>query len=253
MTPSVSQSHTKLISEAIEQLRSYCQVNLQSTWLYQESDWNIADVAASDLSQWTPAQLNEKGNIAWTAGKKVLWLVQKLVVPQDLQGYPLAGLSLRLALVWWADAAEIYVNGELVQEGDLFDSSPRVLLSQGVTPGDDFIVAVRLVSPGHDRGALMRSLLVFESPDYNRPDAGFVADELAVVQLYLERFAPEKLDVLADVVRGITNRQGAENAEEEKKDWETILLSVRNNLVEPLRSWGLPKWSKWRGLGGSKI
>ncbi|MDZ8050182.1 MAG: alpha-mannosidase [Aulosira sp. ZfuVER01] len=232
MTLPVSQSHTNLISEAIEQLRSCCQVNLQFTWLYQKSDWSITEVAASDLSQWTPVELNAKGNIAWTAGKQVLWLAQKLVVPQDLQGYPLAGLSLRLALLWWADAAEIYVNGELVLEGDLFDCSPRVLLSQAVTPGEEFIVALRLVSPGHDDGALVRSLLVYESPDYNRPDAGFVADELAVVQLYLERFAPEKLDMLAEMAREVTNRQGAENAEEQKKEWKTILLSVRNNLVQ---------------------
>ncbi|OUL35414.1 alpha-mannosidase [Nostoc sp. T09] len=232
MTLPVSQSHTNLISEAIAQLRSCCQVNLQSTWLYQESDWNITDVAASDLSQWTPVELNAKGNIAWTAGKKVLWLAQKLIVPQDLQSYPLVGLSLRLALLWWADAAEIYVNGELVLEGDLFDCSPRVLLSQGVTPGDEFIVSLRLASPGHDDGALVRSLLVYESPDYNRPDAGFVADELAVVQLYLEQFAPDKLDVLAEVVREVTNRRDSENTEEEKKEWETILLSVRNNLVQ---------------------
>ncbi|MDZ7960027.1 MAG: alpha-mannosidase [Aulosira sp. DedQUE10] len=229
MTLPVSESHTKLISEAIEQLRSCSQVNLQSTWLYQESDWDITEVAASDLSAWTPVQLNAKGHIAWTTGKQVLWLAQKLVVPQDLQGYPLAGLSLRLALLWWADAAEIYVNGELVLEGDLFDCSPRVLLSQRVTPGEELIVALRLVSPGHDNGALVRSLLVYESPDYNRPDAGFVADELAVVQLYLERFAPDKLEVLAGLVGEITNHT---DAEEKKKDWENILATLRHHLQE---------------------
>ncbi|BAY97892.1 glycosyl hydrolase 38 protein [Tolypothrix tenuis PCC 7101] len=232
MTPPVTESHTKLISEAIEQLRSCCQVNLQSTWLYQESDCDITEVTASNLSTWNAVQLNAKGHIAWTTGKQVLWLAQKLVVPQDLQGYPLAGLSLRLALLWWADAAEIYVNGKLVLEGDLFDCSPRVLLSQGVTPGEEFIVALRLVSPGHDNGALVRSLLVYESPDYNRPDAGFVANELAVVQLYLERFAPEKLEVLAGLVEEITNRRGAENTEKEKKEWAKLLLSVRNNLLQ---------------------
>jgi alpha-mannosidase len=65
---------------------------------------------------------------------------------------------LRLALTWWADSAQVYVNGELVVEGDLFDCSPRVLLSRGVTPGEEFIVAVRLKSPGHSEGALVRSL-----------------------------------------------------------------------------------------------
>ncbi|QLE43875.1 alpha-mannosidase [Nostoc sp. C052] len=229
MTPTVSQSQTKFISEIIEQLRSFCQVNLQSTWLYQESDLIITDVVAADLSHWQPVQLDAKEHIAWTGGKKVLWLVQKLVVPQDLQGYPLAGLSLRLALLWWADSAEIYVNGELVLEGDLFDCSPRVLLSQEVKPGEEFIVALRLVSPGHCDGALVRSLLVYESIIDNNPDPGFVADELAVLQLYLERFAPEKLDVLAAMVGEVTNRRGAEDTKEELV---RSFLSLRQNLIQ---------------------
>lgn len=232
MTPTVSQSQTKFISQAIEQLRSFCQVNLQSTWLYQESDLVITDVVAADLSHWQLAQLNAKEHIAWTGGKKVLWLVQRLVVPQDLHGYPLAGLSLRLALVWWADSAEIYVNGELVLEGDLFDCSPRVLLSQGVTAGEEFTVALRLVSPGHCDGALVRSLLVYESYVDNNPDPGFVADELAVVQLYLEKFAPEKLDVLAAMVREVTNRRGAEDTEEDKGELVQSFLSLRQNLIK---------------------
>ncbi|MEH2004776.1 alpha-mannosidase [Nostoc sp.] len=232
MTPTVSQSQTKFISQAIEQLRSFCQVNLQSTWLYQESDLIITDVITADLSDWQPVQLNAKEHIAWTGGKKVLWLVQKLVVPQDLQGYPLAGLSLRLALVWWADSAEIYVNGELVLEGDLFDSSPRVLLSQGVTPKEEFIVALRLVSPEHCDGALVRSLLVYQSIDDNNPDPGFVADELAVVQLYLEKFAPEKLDVLAAMVGEVTNRRGAQDTEEDKGELVKSFLSLRQNLIQ---------------------
>ncbi|WP_298917761.1 alpha-mannosidase [uncultured Nostoc sp.] len=235
MTSNVSQSHTKLISQTIEQLRSFCQVNLQSTWLYQESNLIITDVVAADLSDWQPVQLNAQEHIAWTGEKKVLWLVQRLVVPQDLQGYPLAGLSLRLALVWWADSAEIYVNGELVLEGDLFDCSPRVLIRQGVTPGEEFIVALRLVSPGHSDGALVRSLLVYESIDDNNPDPGFVADELAVVQLYLEKFAPQKLDVLAAMVGEVTNRRGAEDTEEEKGERGELVrsfLSLRQNLIQ---------------------
>ncbi|AFY33594.1 alpha-mannosidase [Calothrix sp. PCC 7507] len=224
MTLPLSPSHTKFISEAIAQLRSCCQVNLQSSWLYQECDWNIREVATSDLCQWTPAELNAKGHIAWTKGKNTLWLVQKLTIPQTLQGYPLSGLSLRLSLLWWADAAEVYLNGELVLAGDLFDCSPRVLISREVTPGEEFIVALRLVSPGHDHGALVRSLLVYESIDYNHPDPGFVADELAVLQLYLEKFAPEKLAVLAGELRKMTTPIDAE--------WENVLFSLRQHLQE---------------------
>ncbi|MEH1841730.1 MAG: alpha-mannosidase [Nostoc sp.] len=241
MTPTAFQSQTKIISQAIEQLRSFCQVNLQSTWLSQESDLIITDVVAADLSHWQPVQLNVKEHIAWTGGKKVLWLVQRLVVPQDLHGYSLAGLSLRLALVWWADSAEIYVNGELVLEGDLFDCLPRVLLGQGVTPGEEFIVALRLVSPGHCDGALLRSLLVYESTVDNNPDPGFVADELAVMQLYLEKFAPERLDVLAAMVGEVTNRQDAKDTEEEKGLVKSF-LSLRQNLIQSKIQVALPAY-----------
>ncbi|WP_427159015.1 alpha-mannosidase [Aliinostoc sp. HNIBRCY26] len=200
MTTSVSYPQKKLISDAIAQLRDYCQVNTQSTWLQSEVNREITAFSPEDSSNWQPVELNAKGNIAWTGGQKVLWLAQKFTVPQNLHGYPVAGLSLRLSLLWWADSAKIYVNGELVLEGDLFDCAPRILLSPEVTPGEEFTVTLRLVSPGHCDGALVRSLLIYESTDYNYPDPGFVADELAILQLYLEKFAPEKLDTLASII-----------------------------------------------------
>ncbi|MDH6060836.1 alpha-mannosidase [Chrysosporum bergii ANA360D] len=203
----ISQSHNQLISATVDHLRSFCQVNIQCSWLYQESDCNIAHLATSDWSTWQPVQLNHKKHITWTGGKKVLWLVQKLIVPSNLHGYALTGLSLRLALLWWADSVEIYVNGELVLEGDLFDCAPRVLLGQGVTPGEEFLVALRLVSPGHDHGALVRSLLVYESNDHHNPDPGFLADELAVVQLFLAKFTPERLVALAEGLSEESNQQ----------------------------------------------
>ncbi|WP_414549324.1 alpha-mannosidase [Anabaena sp. CCY 0017] len=229
MTLPISQSHSELISATIDQLRSFCQVNVKSRWLSQESDCNITGISSSNLSDWQLVQLNAKEHIAWTGGKKVLWLMQRFVVPENLHGYPLAGLSLRLALLWWADLAEIYVNGELVLEGDLFDCSPRVLLSQGVTPGEEFVVALRLVSPGHDFGALVRSLLVFESYNHHNPDPGFLADELAVLQVFLTRFAPDRLGVLAEGLRGVTNRQVAKNAKEEGREWEEGFVALREH------------------------
>ncbi|NJR75745.1 MAG: alpha-mannosidase, partial [Scytonema sp. CRU_2_7] len=252
MTSPVSQANTKFISEAIEKLRSYVRVNNLPSWQCKTADLPfgfavacggkpsrsavspVVDVS-TDFSQWNLAQLNAKEHIAWAGGQKVLWLMQQLVVPQNLQGYPLQGLSLRLSLVWWADSAQVYVNGKLVLEGDLFDCSPRVLLSPAVTPGDEFIVALRLVSPSHCDGALVKSLLIYESTDENNPDPGFVADELALMQRYLETFEPEKLENLAAIVAEIdweTNRRGAENAEGEKGEFENLLFALRGKLLE---------------------
>lgn len=199
MTPQNPAIDTKSIITAIENLRAQCQTSVQAAWRYSLLDLTANQVFQEDISKWDGAIKNDKGHIAWESGRKILWLAQKITVPECLvPSYSLQGKSLRLALVWWADSVQVYVNGELVAAGDLFDFSPRVLLSEAVTGGDDFIVALRLVSPVHDRGALMRSHLVFESssPD----DPGFVASEIAVVKQYLETFAPDKLSVLAEAV-----------------------------------------------------
>ncbi|MBD2665261.1 alpha-mannosidase [Richelia sinica FACHB-800] len=225
MTLPVSPANTKFIFAAIENLRSCCQVNIQSTWFYHNQDWVITEVISSHWSDWQPVHLNDKEHIAWSGGKQVLWLQQSFVVPQALQGYDLQGLGLRLALVWWADQAEVYVNGKLVGEGDLFDSSPRVLLSGDVKCGDEFLVNIRLVSPGHCDGALMRSLLVYESTDYNSPDPGFVADELGVIQLFLAKYAPDKLNDLAAAVEEVANYHFPD-------DWNTFLVSLRQKILQ---------------------
>ncbi|MDF5727257.1 MAG: alpha-mannosidase [Rhizonema sp. PD38] len=218
--------NTEIILAAIDKLRSCCQVNIQEYWRFLETDLTVVELDEHNVLEWKTPQLNHKGYLTWAGGQKVLWLVQKVVVPQDKQGYALQGLSLRLALHWWADSAQVYVNGKLVVEGDLFDCSPRVLLSSDVTPGEELLVALRLVSPSHCDGALVKSQLLYESTDGDRPDAGFVADELAVMQRYLE-FEPENLDVLLKATEEIMNI-GTEEAEEIEKTF----LAVREKLLK---------------------
>jgi alpha-mannosidase len=169
------------ILQIIEQLRRLVQVDVRTGW--QICTEEIAVEAIDSLERWQPVGLNEKGNIAWEAGRQVVWLGQVLKVPAflDEKQYPLTGLSCRLGLRWWAEDAQIYVNGKLVQQGDLFDSSVRVLLSERVQAGDEFFVLIRLVSPGHDRGALVRSVCIYESWEPEKITPGFVAEELAVL------------------------------------------------------------------------
>lgn len=198
-----------IISQTIEKLRQLTQVDVQADWRYYSQDLEISlecikNKYCQDInfSQWHPVQLNDKGYITWSAGHKVRWLAQKVTIPENLQVYPLAGLTLRLVLTWWAENAQIYVNGKLLQEGDLFDSSSRILLTRSATPGEEIIVALRLVSPGHDIGALMRSQCVYEREkeiDRDRLplDPGWVADELTVLHKYLAAFEPDQLEILA--------------------------------------------------------
>ncbi len=140
-------------------------------------------------------------------------------------GYGVVGLTLRLALGWWAEQAEIYVNGHLVQAGDLFDCSARVVLSEAVQPGEVITVALRLVSPGHDAGALVKSRLWYESA-YDESDPGFVADELAVLQSYLTAFAPAELVTLDQAIAAIDWATVTDRA-----SYDRLLATLRQNLL----------------------
>ncbi|MCU0546375.1 MAG: hypothetical protein MUE44_30130 [Oscillatoriaceae cyanobacterium Prado104] len=172
------------ISETVKKMRRLCQLEVQSGWRYCNADLAVPPV---NICNWSVAKLNEKGHIAWPAGKQVLHLGQQLIIPDNLHGYPVAGLRLLLGLTWWAEDAQIFVNGELVGRGDLFDCRDRVLLSSFANPGDEFLVILRLVSPGHDAGALVRSICLYEAADPVCFDPAFVAAELEILQNSIAR------------------------------------------------------------------
>jgi alpha-mannosidase len=178
MSASVSPASNN-ISATVEKLRRLSQVEVQSGWRYCDSDSAVSSV---NICNWPVAELNGKGHIAWPSGKQVLYLGQQFVIPDNLHGYPVVGLRLLLGLAWWAEDAQIFVGGELVGQGDLFDCADRVLLSASANPGDEFLVILRLVSPGHDSGALVRSICLYEAADSSCFDPGFVAAELEILQ-----------------------------------------------------------------------
>ena len=192
---------TKL-TDTINKLRQLTQLDIQDNWLYCLEDLPIK--GATRVDNWNRrslVSLTPKNTISWPSGRQVLWLGQQLSIPQDFQGYPLQGLGVRLSLTWWAELAQIFVNGQWVQDGDLFDSSTRVKLSHDAIPGESFFISLRLVSPGHDEGALVRSQLICEAE--NTIDPGFFAEELAIVKIYLETRNPEAIEILETAVNTI--------------------------------------------------
>ncbi|MEB3232334.1 MAG: alpha-mannosidase, partial [Leptolyngbyaceae bacterium] len=237
MTPSsvpTSASHQAWrdrIHATLTRLRHLTQQSVQSGWRSHAAiDSMVTGLNAEKWEQWEPVTVNERGHIAWSRGRQVLWLGQTVTIPTDLQGYPVDGLLLRLSLTWWAEDAQIFVDGELVQAGDLFDCAARIVLRSSAMPGDQIRVALRLVSPGHDDGALVRSQLLYEKINTPEnlgvtplnpplasgetpvlplskgelegvaPEPGFVADELAVLGHYFQAFTPEQLPILADLI-----------------------------------------------------
>lgn len=209
------------IDRTVKKLRGLSQQNVQATWhvvqnqapqsrvggAHQNSQAPLprplSQKGEEGVEEWPLVEVNGRRHIAWERGKQVLWLYQRFTWPEDLGGYPLAGLSAKLALCWWAELAEIYVNGNLAHTGDIFDCWTRVSLSEAVNPGESVEVLLKLISPGHDEGALVKSELVFESDDEANPEPAFVADELAVLETYLRQFAPEKLEILAEALTQI--------------------------------------------------
>lgn len=159
------------IHDAIDRLRHLSQVDLQTTWSCDDAI----------------VPLNDRGHIAWNAGEAIE--LRQTIVPADLNGYSIAGMTLRLGLLWWAQSAEIFVNGEWVQSGDLFDCSTRILLSESAQLEEAIEITLRLIAPAHDRGALVKSYCCYESIASGQngiePEPSFVAAELASLQQFL--------------------------------------------------------------------
>ncbi|WP_299488960.1 alpha-mannosidase [Acaryochloris sp. IP29b_bin.137] len=180
-----------LVDAAISRLRQLTQLDIQANWRMWADDLPVIDgTNPRSWQQWSLGKLNARGHLDWPQGRLVLWCGQVITIPTSQQSYPLTDCQLRIALTWWAEQAEIFVNGELVQAGDLYDCTARIVLSSAAQPGDDIAIAIRLVSPGHDPGALVRSQLIYE-PVLPLLDPGKVADELAVLQGYLAKFSPD--------------------------------------------------------------
>ncbi len=179
------------LPETLTQLRKISQQPLLTTWKQHLGDIEGAPALDFDDSNWETAKPNAKGDIGWDAGQSVIWLRQRIVIPRDWHGYPSANTLAYLNLIWWAQKAEIYIDGRFVQGGDLYDAVQRVPLGK-CTSGQTILVALRLVSPGHDTGALTQSRLDIESPK-RRTDPGMLADELEVVDSYLKANPTPKL------------------------------------------------------------
>ncbi len=226
------------LADTIARLRHLSQLDIRDRWRVCDHDLPIAEGCDPTRWQdWAIAPCNNKGYILWERGHQPRWLCQVIIVPEHLQGYSLDGMVLRLALTVWTDPTLVFVNGQLMQECDLFDHSPRVLLSERVTPGDRIAVALRLVSPSHDDGALMKSICLYET----NPSAclegtfmhepGFIADELAVLEIYLQALQPEQLSNLMQAVQEI--------------DWDAVddrprfQQSIRRlyDRLQPLSDW----------------
>lgn len=124
-----------------------------------------------------------RGLLAWPRGGRWCRLQQEVTCPEAWRGQP---AQARLVLSWWADAVRLWVDGQLVHEGDLFDTRCRWPLPERWHDGAPLRFELELRSPCHDDGALISSAIVREPREAGRDPAQLLLPEaLALSQAVL--------------------------------------------------------------------
>lgn len=183
----------------INKLRLLSELDIKKNWYFSDKEYRRSPTIIDQY--WQQGIVNEKGYLVWEKGNKIRWFAQKIIIPHSLDSnYPLEGLDLRLYLTWWAESAQIFVNGELKLEGDLFDSSCRLLIAESVKPHQEFFITLRLISPNHDIGGLMVSRCLYEAKK-GEIDPSFVANELTVLTQYIDNFYPDQKSFLDKAIQ----------------------------------------------------
>ena len=135
-----------------------------------------------------------RGLVIWPRGGQRLHLTHSLHWPQAW-GQRKSGETIRLALRWWAEAAECRINGSTIHRGDLFDTACRWPLPEWFGPGEVLEVELLLQSPRHDDGALLLAQLEREPNEPSDPDGLLLASQLKLLQQDLPA-ADEELEAL---------------------------------------------------------
>lgn len=175
------------LTQVIAQLRSRSRLSILSNWQRQNThgEWETLPTVNSKQN---------KSMLSFLPREENIYLKQVWQVPEIYAGLPTLGATIRLNLIWWADICEIWVNGEKVQEGDLFDQKCRLLLTREAKTNEEFSLEIKLNSTKHDIGALQLSEIILEYP-HQPCDPNKLAIELEILQTYIPIFAKHQIDL----------------------------------------------------------
>ena len=146
-------------SEWIETFRSRSRRDLRAGWrrsgaaqagFFLDESWG-----STHRPDWA-----KRGLLIWPRGRQWLRLEQRLSWPDGWSASD--SCCARLVLSWWAEQMRLWVDGVLVQEGDLFDTACRWPLPGRCRQGASLDLVLELCSPLHDDGALISSHLDLE-------------------------------------------------------------------------------------------
>ncbi|BEV35607.1 glycoside hydrolase family 38 C-terminal domain-containing protein [Synechococcus sp. M16CYN] len=149
-------------SEWIETFRSRTRRDLQSQWRrsgaagsrpFLEEPWG-----GKYRLDWT-----SRGLLVWPRGRQWVRLEQRLIWPDSWR--QMQASHARLAMSWWAEQMRFWVDGVLIHEGDLFDTTCRWRVPKHCQLGAILRLQLELCSPLHDDGALISTQLDLEPDD----------------------------------------------------------------------------------------
>ena len=169
----------------IETFRSRSRRDLKPGW-YCQGDRERRSVLQDAWGQTHRPDWVKRGLLVWPRGGVWLQLQQEILCPEDWR--QVRGSCLRLVLSWWADQVRLWVDGVLIHQGDLFDTTCRWMLPESICRDQPLKLLLELRSPCHDDGALINSELVLE-PRVGEMDLDQVLLPEAL-ELYLEAGEP---------------------------------------------------------------
>jgi alpha-mannosidase len=165
----------------IETFQSRSRWDLQPLWQCPQPDGTTGPALAHPWGAEHRPDWTSRGLVIWPRGGLVQRLQLTLPCPEpwrlgEGQGSaPRARARARLVLRWWAERAELWVDGASVHCGDLFDTACRWPLPERWWQGEPLRLELLLRSPLHDDGALIHSRLELEPLDPADP-AGLLAE-----------------------------------------------------------------------------
>ena len=158
----------------IETFRRRSRVDLLSFW-HRHGDRQQRAVVREPWGQSNRPDWAERGLLIWPRGGVWLQIEQRITWPEHWSACP--DSCERLELSWWADQVRLWVDGDLVHEGDLFDTRCRWALPDHWGEGPGVHVLLELRSPCHDDGALITSALTREPRHPDRDPQGCLLPE----------------------------------------------------------------------------
>jgi alpha-mannosidase len=166
-------------------------LDLQPLWRSPGPDGSPAPALKHPWGPENRPDWTARGLIVWPRGGQDLTLRLISSCPAAWRALGPGSARARLALRWWADHAELRVDGQPVQQGDLFDTACRWPLPDPWWAGEPLEIELRLRSPLHDDGALIHSRIELEPLDPADPHDLLAPARAALIDLRRQRGLPD--------------------------------------------------------------